>query len=187
MGRPLLICRRSVASAGAASRVMRCHVPFGDDLDGAVDHRDRRLVVDGVRRSGMPAAHCSASAMVLPGMPSAARCGQIEKSTRPSVRVVAARWPPLDEVVPDLGGHHHAPRAEPHPDRLAQRRQQVCQPGLAASSGTGRGRPRPRRAGRRPPGPAAPNAPRRCWAARSAPARRRTSSPGRPWGSRSCR
>src|SRR4029453_16361940 len=33
----------------------------------------------------MPAAHCSASAMELPGMPSSARCGQIEKSTMPNV------------------------------------------------------------------------------------------------------
>ena len=35
----------------------------------------------------MPAAHCSASAMVLPGIPSGARCGQIEKSTRPNVLI----------------------------------------------------------------------------------------------------
>ena len=33
----------------------------------------------------MPAAHASASAMELPGMPSGARCGKIEKSTRPNV------------------------------------------------------------------------------------------------------
>ena len=39
------------------------------------------------------------------------------------------RLPP-DEVLPDAGGHHHAPGAQPHPDRLAQRRQEVRQPGL---------------------------------------------------------
>ena len=34
---------------------------------------------------GMLAAHRSASAIELPGMPSAAKWGQIEKSTRPNV------------------------------------------------------------------------------------------------------
>ena len=38
---------------------------------------------------------------------------------------------PADEVLPDPGGHHHAPGAQPHPDRLAQRRQEIRQPGLA--------------------------------------------------------
>jgi hypothetical protein len=33
----------------------------------------------------MPAAQLSASAIVLPGLPSTLRCGQIEKSTRPRV------------------------------------------------------------------------------------------------------
>ena len=39
------------------------------------------------------------------------------------------RLPP-DEVRPDAGGHHHAPGAQPHVDRLAQRRQEIGQPGL---------------------------------------------------------
>ena len=39
------------------------------------------------------------------------------------------RLPP-DEVLPDTGGHHHAPGAQSHPDRLAQRRQEIRQPGL---------------------------------------------------------
>ncbi len=43
---------------------------------------------------GIPAAHCSASAIEFPGIPSAARWGQIEKSTTP--RVVSS----------PLGGRH---------------------------------------------------------------------------------
>ena len=47
-------------------------------------------------------------------------------------RVVSSpvRWSPLDEVVPDLGRHHHAPGAQSHPHRLAQRREQVGESGL---------------------------------------------------------
>ncbi len=37
---------------------------------------------------------------------------------------------PVDEVLPDTGGHHHAPGAQSHPDRLVQRRQEIRQPGL---------------------------------------------------------
>ena len=37
---------------------------------------------------------------------------------------------PADEVLPDVGGHHHAPGAQSHIDRLAQRRQEVRQSGL---------------------------------------------------------
>ena len=45
-------------------------VPLGDDFDGAVDHFDGGLVVDRVRRTGIPAAHLSASAMEFSGMSS---------------------------------------------------------------------------------------------------------------------
>ena len=48
----------------------------------------------------------------------------------PSVSVATGGRLPLDEVLPDTRGHHHAPGAQPHPDRLAQRRQEVRQPGL---------------------------------------------------------
>jgi hypothetical protein len=38
------------------------------------------------------------------------------------------QWrPPIDEVFPDAGGHHHASGAHPHPDRLGQGRQEVHQ------------------------------------------------------------
>ena len=37
---------------------------------------------------------------------------------------------PADEVLPDTRGHHHAAGAQPHPDGFAQRRQEICQPGL---------------------------------------------------------
>ena len=68
--------------------------------------------------------------MVLPGMPSPFTCGQIEKSTIPSVSSLAAGRPPPDEVLPDARGHHHAAGAQPDPDRLGQRRQEIRQPGL---------------------------------------------------------
>ena len=63
---------------------------------------------------------------------------------------------PVDEVLPDTGGHHHAPGAQPHPDRLAQRRQRDPPVRTAASSGTGTGRRRHSPAARLSPGPRDP-------------------------------
>ena len=48
----------------------------------------------------------------------------------PSVLSFTSRRLPPDEILPDTGGQHQAPGAQPHPDRLAQRRQKVRQPGL---------------------------------------------------------
>src|SRR5688500_1906168 len=54
-----------------------------------------------------------------------------DREVNDSQRLIAtAGWLPLDEVLPDTGGHHHAPGAQSHPDRLAQRREEVRQSGL---------------------------------------------------------
>ena len=61
-------------------------MPLGDDVDGAVDHPDGGLVVDRVRRTRD--AGCPLSLprpWSCPACPRQSRCGQIEKSTIPSV------------------------------------------------------------------------------------------------------
>ena len=105
-------------------------MPFGDDVDGAVDHFDGGFVVDRVRRTRQPPPQRSALAIVFDGRSSLSTCGKIEKSTIPSVSSPPVGSFHPTKVVPDPGGHHHAPGAQSHPDRLVQRRQQVCQPGL---------------------------------------------------------
>ena len=67
-------------------RVEQLPVPFGDDFDGVLGHFDGGLIVElRIPDPGYQAAQLSASAMVLPGTPSGFTCGQIEKSTTPSV------------------------------------------------------------------------------------------------------
>ena len=66
--------------------------------------------------------------MVLWGRSGFSRCGKIEKSTTPSVRVAGGRLP-VDEALSDARGHHHAPGAHAHPDRRPQRRQEVGEAG----------------------------------------------------------
>jgi len=61
-------------------------MPLRDDLNGAVDHLDGRLVVDGVRRTPDLGGPPLASTRVFSGIISWPRCGKIEKSTTPSVR-----------------------------------------------------------------------------------------------------
>src|SRR6187200_2505610 len=77
-----------------------------------------------------PAAQRSALAIVFEGRSSLSRCGKIEKSTIPSVSSPPAGGFQPTKSSPILGGHHHAPGAHPHPDRLVQRRQEVREPGL---------------------------------------------------------
>ncbi len=44
--------------------------------------------------------------------------------------IATGRLSPTDKLLPDQGGHHHAPGAQPHVDRVAQRRQEVGQAGV---------------------------------------------------------
>ncbi len=76
----------------------------------------------------MSAAHLSAAAMVFSGRSGFPTCGKIEKSTTPSVLSPAGECQ-VTKSLSDTGGHHHAPGAQSHPDRLAQRRQEVCEAG----------------------------------------------------------
>src|SRR5262245_61492425 len=106
-------------------------MPLGDDFDVAVGHLDGSLVVDrvgGTRNLFHPLfrpRHGVAGHALLSQV-------WIDREVNDAQRaVVTCGRFPLDEVLPDPGGHHHAPRAQSHPDRLAQRRKQVRQPGLA--------------------------------------------------------
>ena len=59
---------------------------------------------------------------------------EVDDAQRP---VAAAGRLPVDEVLADRGVITMLPALTPDPDRVAQRRQEVREPGLAASSGTG--------------------------------------------------
>src|SRR5438067_6008002 len=109
---------------------LRCEpfpVPLGDDFDGAVGYLDGGLIVNRVRRhrhTGGP-FFC-----VRHGIVRQVLVIQVRKDREidDAQRFVATGGRlPTDEVVADAGGHHHAPAAQSHPDRLAQRRQEVRQ------------------------------------------------------------
>jgi hypothetical protein len=94
---------------------------FGDDFDGSVNHFDGGLIVDCVRRTsetGRPSIRVGHSIFrhhLIVQM-------REDREVDDSQRAVAAggRLPP-DEVLSDAWGHHHAPTAQPYPNRVTQR------------------------------------------------------------------
>ena len=61
-------------------------VAFGDDLDSTVDHFDRGLIVDRVRRDWYFGGHFSTLAKEESSKPSRSRCTRSAKPTNPSAR-----------------------------------------------------------------------------------------------------
>ena len=118
--------------ATSPSRGKQPPVPLGDDLDGAVDHPDRGLVVDRVRRAAMPGGPRSRR------WPSCCRAGPGGRGagrsrSRPAPSVLS---PPVSgslssKVAPRSGSSTMLPALMPDLDRLGpQRRQEVGQAGL---------------------------------------------------------
>src|SRR6185503_661685 len=105
-------------------------VPLGDHVDRAVDDLDGGVVVDRVRRT---IDLCRPSLGVGHRVPRRALWSQVraDREVDESEGFVAtAGRLPLDEVLADTRGHHHASGAQSHPCRLVQRGQEVRQPGL---------------------------------------------------------
>src|SRR4030095_6639205 len=108
------VCRYRLTRAVADLSVLgreQFPVPFGDDLDGAIDHLDGRLVVHRVRRTrdaGRPLfrlGHGVARHALLSQVWTDREVDDAQGA------VVTGRRSPLDEVLPDPGGHPHAPGA----------------------------------------------------------------------------
>ena len=151
---------------------------LGDDLDGGVGDLDCRLVVDGVRRpADLACPSLRVSHRVVRQETKMGEDREVDDSQR---SVASVRRRPGDEVITDPRCHHHAARAQPHPDDVRQRRQHVRQSGPPHPVAQVRRIPAGR-AGRPPPAPTGPIGPRRRWAAPSAPGRPATSNPGRTW------
>ena len=91
---------------------------FRDDLDGAVGHFDGAFIVNRIRRvpkTGRPSfrvGHGIFRQHLVIQVRKDREVHHAQRAVAPSERL------PPDEVLPDPGGHHHAPSAQPHPDRL---------------------------------------------------------------------
>jgi hypothetical protein len=106
-------------------------VPLGDDFDGAVGHFDGGLIVNRVARHrhvGGPFFCVGHGILRQVLVIQVRKHREINQSQR---FIATGGRPPADEVLPDVGGHHHTPGAQSHVDRLMQRRQEVRQSGLA--------------------------------------------------------
>jgi hypothetical protein len=100
-------------------------------FDGAVGHFDRCLIIG----SRIPARTCRRPLLCVGH-------GALRQSLVVQVRehrernqsersIATGGRSPRDEVLPDVGGHHDAPGAQSHVDRVAQRRQEIRQSRLA--------------------------------------------------------
>jgi hypothetical protein len=105
-------------------------VPLGDDFDGTIGHFDGGLIVNRVPRHRHAGGPFSAAATELSGMFSRSRCGNIAKSTSPSVLSPPVGGFQPTKSSPMLGAITMLPALNSHVDRLAQRRQEVRQSGL---------------------------------------------------------
>ena len=147
-------------------RVEKFPMPFGDDLDGAVDHLDGGLVVDRVRRTrdaGRPSfrlGHGVARHAVWSQVRKDREVDDAQRAVVTGSAVSTGRSPPRSSGSSPCSRRSVPPR----PSRSATEAGPPAR--TAASSGTGRGRRRPPPAGRPSPGPGAPSALHRCWAAR---------------------
>src|SRR5262245_8439891 len=93
---------------------------LGDDLDSPVGHLDGRLIVDGVRRTpdlGGPPPRLGDGVLRHELVTKVREDREVDDPERAVVPVGRC---PLDEVVTDPGGHHHASCTDPHPDRFGQ-------------------------------------------------------------------
>src|SRR3954453_9257106 len=94
-------------------------VPLGYDVDGAVDDLDGGLIVDRIRRTldaGGPSL-CVGHGVL--GQELVIQVGEDREVDDAQRAVVPGGRLPADEVLPDAGGHHHAPGAQPRPHRVA--------------------------------------------------------------------
>ena len=129
-------------------------VPLGDDLDGAVDHLDGRLVVDRVRRArdaGRPLLRLGH------GVARQTACQVREdREVDDAQRAVVRRWTATRRSRHRSAGSSPCSRRSPPPRRSRAATAAGPPARTAASSGTGTSRRRRRPAGRRPPGPGDP-------------------------------
>jgi sterol 3beta-glucosyltransferase len=126
------VCHHGGAGTTAAGFKARKQFPmaFGDNFDGVVDHFDGGLVINRVGRYWNLGSH---SFHVGRGTFRVVLVIQVRKH-----RKVNQSQPLINDegrirVVVRLSenrGRHHTAGAHPHIDRLAQRRQEVCQSGL---------------------------------------------------------
>ncbi len=104
-------------------------MPLGDHLNRPVNHFDSCLIVNRVachRHVGRPLFG------VGHGILRQIHVIQVRKHSKvnnPQCTIAPVRRSPADELLPNVGGHHHAARAQSHVDR-GQRRQEIGQPGL---------------------------------------------------------
>src|SRR5438874_9587540 len=104
---------------------------LGDDFDRVVDDLYGGLIVNRVSRhwySGRPFLQVRQGVIREALVIQVRRQREIDQSQR----FVAADWRVMAIVgLSEVGGHHHAPRAYPHVDRLnPQRGQEICESGL---------------------------------------------------------
>ena len=102
---------------------------FRDNFNRPIDHFEGGLIVNRVARHPHPGG---SSFRVCQGIVRQHLVIQVRKHRKidQSQRFIATSGrSPADEVLSDVGGHHHAPSAQSHVNR-AQRRQEVCQSGL---------------------------------------------------------
>lgn len=95
-------------------------VPLGDDLDVAVNDSDGSLIVNRIGRylhTGSP-PFCLGHGMVRHGLVIQMR--KYREINQSQHSVSAGDRTPEDEFLPDVRGHHQAPTAHAHVDRLAQ-------------------------------------------------------------------
>gem|GEM_PF-1625591 len=101
---------------------------FGDNFDDAINHLYSGLIVNRVGRhwhAGGPFFSVGQGIVRQIGIIQVREYREINHAQR---SIAAGGRLPTDEVLPDVGGHYHAPGAQSHIDRLAPKlRQEVGQ------------------------------------------------------------